>query len=80
MKKVFFGWYIVAASVLLMTYNSSIFVYGFTTFVTPIAATFGWSYAQVAFASSIRGLETGTLDPLLGAEADRWPAKRLILI
>jgi MFS family permease len=80
MKKVFFGWFIVAAALLLTTYNSAILVYGFTAFMTPIAATFGWSYAQVTLASSIRGLETGTLDPLVGIAVDRWPARRLMLI
>ncbi|MFC1920827.1 MFS transporter [Chloroflexota bacterium] len=80
MKKVFYGWYIVIAALLLSTYNSAIFVYGFTAFMTPIAKTFSWSYAQVSIASSLRGLETGTLDPLIGAAADRWPARRLMLI
>ena len=50
------------------------FLYGFTAFMTPIAATFGWSYAQVALASSIAGMETGALNPLVGMAADRWPA------
>ncbi len=80
MRKVFFGWYIVAASLVLAAYNSSMFVFGFTAFMAPIAATFGWGYAQVSIASSIRGLETGTLDPFVGAAADRWPARRLIVI
>ncbi|MFC1900389.1 MFS transporter [Chloroflexota bacterium] len=80
MKKIFYGWYIVAAALLLSTYNSAIFVYGFTAFMTPIANTFGWSYAQVSIASSLRGLETGTLDPLIGVAADRWPARRLMFI
>jgi len=80
MKKVFFGWYIVAASLLLATYNSAMYIYGFTTFVTPIAATFGWGLAQISLALSLRGLETGTLDPLIGVAADRWPARRLMLI
>lgn len=80
MKKIFFGWYIVAAAILLAAYNSTMFIYGFTAFVTPMAATFGWSYAQLSLGSSIRGLEAGTLDPLIGIAADRWPAKRLMLI
>ena len=80
MKRVFFGWYILAAALVLATYNGAMFVYGFTTFVTPIAATFGWSYAQVSLGSSIRGMETGTLDPFIGMAADRWPARWLILI
>ncbi len=80
MKKIFYGWYIVAAALLLSTYNSAIFVYGFTAFMTPIATTFGWSYAQVSIAMSLRGLETGTLDPLIGVAADRWSARKLIII
>jgi len=80
MKKIFFGWYIVAAALVLTTYNSAMFIYGFTAFLTPIAATFGWTFAQLSLASSIRGLETGALDPFIGMAADRWPAKRLIFI
>jgi MFS family permease len=80
MKHVFFGWFIVAAAVILAIYNSAVFVYGLTAFMTPIAATFGWSYAQISFASSIRGMQAGTLDPVVGVAADRWPAKRLMFI
>jgi sugar phosphate permease len=79
-KKIFFGWYIVAAALVLMTYNSAMFAYGFTAFLTPITATFGWSYAQVSFASSLRGLETGALDPFVGVAADRWSARKLMFI
>lgn len=80
MKKIFFGWYIVIASLLLMMYNSVLFVYGFTAFMTPITTTMNWTKAQVSFASSLRGLETGALDPFVGAAADRWPARRLMFI
>jgi len=41
----FYGWYIIAAAVLLTNYNNGILGYGFTAFISPIAATFGWSYA-----------------------------------
>ncbi len=76
----FYGWYIVAAGVLLTTHYSGLLVYGFTAFVNPIAATFGWSYAQISLAVSLRGVETGVLNPLLGAAVDRWPSKRLVLL
>ena len=79
MKKIFYGWVIVAAGLFLSTYNSLLFVYGFTAFMTPMTKTFGWNYTHVSFASSLRGLETGTLDPLVGAAADRWPARRLMI-
>jgi len=63
-----------------MTLNGGAVIYGFTAFVNPIAATFGWSYAQISLAASIRGVETGVMNPFLGAAVDRWPAKRLVLI
>jgi len=82
MKKpqIFWGWYIVAAGVALSAYNSGMFVYGFTAFIGPIATTFGWSYAQISLATSLRGLESGALNPFLGVLVDRWPSKKLVLI
>ncbi len=76
----FYGWYIVAASAVLMACHGAILMYGFTAFINPIATTFGWSYAQIAFATSLRGLEAGALNPFFGAAVDRWPAKKLVLI
>jgi len=76
----FFGWYIIAAAVILTGYNSAMFVYGLTAFMTPIAATSGWTYTQISLATSIRGLEIGALDPIAGIVVDRWPAKRLMFI
>ncbi|MFC1887066.1 MFS transporter, partial [Thermodesulfobacteriota bacterium] len=78
--QIFWGWYIVAAGVTLSAYNSGMFVYGFTAFIGPIAATYGWSYAQISLAISLRGMESGTLNPLLGVVVDRWPSRRLVLI
>jgi MFS family permease len=77
--KLFYGWYIVAAGLLLSVLFSAIFIYGFTAFVNPIMATFGWSYAQISLASSLRGLETGAFNPIWGIAVDRWPAKKLML-
>jgi MFS family permease len=77
--KLFYGWYIVAASVVLLIIFGAAFIYGFTAFLNPIMATFGWSYAQISLASSLRGLESGVFNPFWGTAADRWPAKWLML-
>ena len=76
-RRIFFGWYIVGASLLLMIYHAGAFIYGFTAFIEPISLTFGWSYAQISIAMSLRGLESGFLEPLWGIMVDRWPARRL---
>jgi len=78
--KLFYGWYIVGASLVLMILNSAILVYGFTAFVDPILATFSWSVTQLSLASSLRSLENGVFNPIWGSLADRWPARRLMLI
>jgi MFS family permease len=77
---IYFGWFILGASVLLLSYQSVIFVYGFTAFITPIAATYGWTYAQISLATTIRGIQVGALDPFVGIIVDRWPARRLMVL
>ena len=76
----FYGWYIVAAGSLFMAFYGWAVIYGFTAFVDPISASFGWTYTQISLAMSIRGMETGLLNPFLGAAVDRWPARRLAII
>lgn len=77
--KLFYGWYIVAASVVLVAFNSMVYIYGWTAFVDPIIGTFGWSVAQISLASSLRGVEQGIFNPVWGVAADRFPPRRLML-
>jgi len=76
----FFGWYIVAASSLFMAFYGWAVIYGFSAFVNPVSATFGWSFTQISLAMSIRGMEIGILNPFFGAAVDRWPARKLVVI
>jgi len=76
--RLFYGWYIVGASVLIILYTGGIVQFGFTAVFEPIAQEFGWSYAQVSLAFSLRGLEVGLLSPLMGFLVDRYGPKRLL--
>ena len=76
----FYGWYIAVAGLLIIAFSSGVSLIGFSGFVNPIRATFGWSFTQVSLAVFIRSIQTGTLAPLMGALADRWPSRRLIFI
>ena len=53
--------------------------YGFTAFFEPLADKFHWSYAQISFAASLRGMEAGLLAPLVGILVDRWGSRRLLV-
>jgi MFS family permease len=77
-SKVFYGWYIVGACVLISVYCAGVASYSFTALIEPIVVEFHWSYALVSFAASIRGLESGLLAPLVGFLFDRWGPRKLI--
>ncbi|MFC1943632.1 MFS transporter [Chloroflexota bacterium] len=77
-SKVFYGWWIVGACVLIGLYISGAVFYGFTAIFEPIVNDLGWSYTQVSLAASLRGLEMGLLAPVFGILADRWGPRRLI--
>lgn len=76
--RIFYGWWIVAASFFITLYVGGVVFYGFTAIFTPITAELGWSYTQVSLASSLRGLEAGLLAPLVGILTDRLGPRKLI--
>lgn len=79
MKKIFFGWWIVGASFIILFYGGGIVHYGFTAIFEPIVEEMGWSYTQVSAAASLRGFEMGLLAPVVGLLIDRWGPRRLAL-
>lgn len=76
----FFGWWIVSAAVFIGLYVAGVIGYGFTVIFEPVADEMGWSYTQISFAASLRGLEAGLLAPFIGILVDRWGPRRLIFI
>jgi OFA family oxalate/formate antiporter-like MFS transporter len=77
-KKIFYGWWIVLACFIIGLYVAGITFYGFTAFFEPLIKEFGWSYTQVSFAASLRGLEMGVFAPLIGLLVDRLGSRKVI--
>jgi sugar phosphate permease len=78
-SRIFYGWYVVFACLIITLYTGGVVNFGFTAVFDPLAKEFGWSYAQISFASSLRGLEVGLLSAVMGLLVDRWGPKRLII-
>jgi MFS family permease len=78
LPKIFFGWWIVFAAFLVTVYLAGGIILGFTAIFEPIANEMQWSYTQISFASSLRGLEASVLAPLVGIFVDRWGPRRLV--
>ncbi|MBN1569110.1 MAG: MFS transporter [Acidobacteria bacterium] len=78
-NNIFYGWWIVIAGFCISFYVGSIIFYGFTAFFEPLVREFGWSYAQVSFAASFRGIEMSILAPVAGFLVDRFGSRLMIL-
>jgi len=77
-KKIFYGWWIALACSLIGFYIGGVIFFGFTAFFDPIREEFGWSYAKISFAISLRGLEMGIFAPFAGFLVDRFGPRKLI--
>ena len=70
--RVFYGWYIVAASTIHGFLSFGIFQIGLSVFIKDIRDTFGWSLTAISFGFSIKQFETGILGPAGGYLVDRF--------
>ena len=78
-RKIFYGWWIVAAAVVLNFFVGGTFVYGFTVFFNPIRNTFGWGAAVTSVAFTLQRLESGFLEAAAGFLVDRVGPRKLML-
>src|SRR5215510_10261078 len=58
-RRIFYGWYLVAASVAANTIFSAAYFQGFGVLIIPIERTFGWDRWVLSAAMSLRQLESG---------------------
>jgi MFS family permease len=77
-RRIFYGWYIVAASVVTNTIFSAAYFQGFGVLILPIERTFGWDRWVISAAMSLRQLESGIVSPAVGFLLDRFSARKLI--
>ena len=80
LQSVFYGWWIVFAAFMISVYVGACTFFGFTAMFDPIVREFGWSYAEVSFASSLRGLEMGILAPVVGVLVDRFGPRKILFV
>jgi len=80
LRKVFYGWWVVLATSMIHCWGAGTFFYSFTAFFNPLVEEFGWSYSATSVAASIRSIEGGVASPLVGLAADRFGARRLLLL
>ena len=79
-RKIFHGWYIVAASSWINAIGGSLHWKGFTVFFIPIANSLNLTYTQAALPFALARAENGLLGPMTGWLIDRFGVRPMMLI
>lgn len=79
-RRVFYGWWLLAAAVVSMALGSGISFWSFGLYVEPLEAEFGWTRAEVSFGFSLSLLLGGVAAPLIGRWIDTRGPRSAILI
>jgi OFA family oxalate/formate antiporter-like MFS transporter len=77
-QNLFYGWWIVLASFVLLVITGGTALYGFTAFFNPISSEMKWGSAAVSFAFSLRSVEGGVLQPFIGIFVERIGVRKCI--
>jgi len=78
--KFFYGWWIVAVSLVVLFITLGLGYYSFGVLFKPLIAEFGWGRATLSGAMSIFLLAWGLACPLVGRLTDRYGPRRLIIL
>ena len=78
MRHAYYGWYIVAASLVVMTLGIGGGLYLFGVLVPSLLSEFAWTHAQVSGANSLAMIVMGLAGPLVGRLIDRYGPRALM--
>ncbi len=76
--RVFYGWYIVAASFVTLFMTTGIGFYTFSVFMLPLEKHFGASRTAITGFNSIMALLAGFATPVIGVLVHSWGARKVI--
>ncbi len=78
-SKIFYGWWITAASFVILLLSVGLGLYCPPVFLVPLQEHFGWSRAAIATGSSVAALISGLSSPLVGVWIDRFGTRKVMV-
>jgi MFS family permease len=76
----FYGWWILAGSVVAMALGSGVSFWSFGLYIEPLETEFGWSRTEVSLGFSVSLLVSGLTGPLVGRWVDaRGPRSAIVV-
>lgn len=78
--KVYYGWWIVAVSVLAISTNPGQFAFSsLGLFIIPLEQEFGWTRASISWAATCLGVSIALSSPIIGNIIDRFGSRRVVI-
>jgi sugar phosphate permease len=77
-EKIFYGWYVVAASFLLCMLFTGAGFYSFSIFIKPLETEFGWSRGAISLTMSIYLVVSGLMGPFIGRLIGHFGPKKVM--
>src|SRR3954471_15363130 len=78
MKKIFYGWRIVAAGGALQFLQSLLLTQAFGAYVAVLVEERGWSKTSLSGAAALKSTEAAVLGPVLGWMIDRFGTQDIV--
>jgi sugar phosphate permease len=79
-RNTFYGWWILAGSVVAMALGSGVSFWSFGLYIEPLETEFGWSRTEVSLGFSVSLLVSGLIGPLVGRWVDaRGPRSAIVV-
>ncbi len=79
-RRIFYGWYIVAAGTANGAFVLGMALYGFGVFIPAIRDDMGWSTSALALGFTFQRIENGLFAPVVGYATDRLGPRRLAFV
>ncbi len=79
-RRIYYGWWILAASIVGMTVVSGLAAWSLGLYVRPLEKEFGWSRAEVSIGFSVGILVSGLAGPGIGRLIDRFGPRASVII
>jgi MFS family permease len=76
--KLFYGWWIVGASFVVLLVTVGVGLYAPPVFLVPLQEQFGWSRAAIAGGSAMAAIMVGIISPLVGVWIDRYGSRKVM--
>src|SRR5258705_11049771 len=80
MKKIFYGWKMVAAATGMQFLQAGLMMQAFGAYVAVLYEELGWSKTALSGAAALHQMEVAILGPVLGWMLDRFGPRRFVRI